>query len=325
MSIFVGVDGGGSKTEALMMDHEGHVLGIGRSGRSNYQICGMEMALTHIRAAVEQALQGRSTDHIVYCLAGADTSADFARLEPELHTLHLGQTMVLYNDVQAIFRAGSRQPYGMAVVCGTGFNAGGIGPDKREFRLPALGAMTGDIGGGEWIGISALGAAYRAWDGRGPQTQLGPAILQSLQMPDMETLAARISQEQILHAQILDLVPLVFEAAAQGDEPACEIIRRQGQEIGLTIMAVLRRLDLLDIPCDVVLGGSVFNGQGALLMDTVYDNLHAPYAELKRLDQRPVIGAALLAADHAGLTAGPTFIDTLLSSFLRFSQKGGAY
>jgi len=302
--VYLGIDGGGSKTEALVIDETGRVLHTGRSGRANYQTCGLEMAMDHVREAALEALHGRQAISAAYCLAGADTRADYAILEPAVRALELGQEIVLYNDVIAIFRAGSRYPYGMAVVCGTGFNAGGISRDGREVRLPSLGTMTGDIGGGGWLGTSALGAAFRAWDGRGASTLLQDMVLRALNVDDMETLAERIVLNQITYQHTLELAPLVFKAAVAGDEVACQLLRQQGEEIGITILAILRRLDLLDTDCDVVLGGSVFYGEGPLLMDTVrkYIEPAAPLAVLKRLSVRPVVGAALLAADHAGVT-----------------------
>ncbi len=245
--VYLGIDGGGSKTEAIAIDSSGAVLGVGLSGKSNYQTCGMVTALKHIREAAEQALAGKKADEIAYCLAGADTRLDFIRLEPELRAFDLGQDITIYNDVLAVFRAGSSQPYGMGVVCGTGFNAGGISQDRREFRLPALGEVTGDFyGGGGWLGMTAMGYAFRGWDGRGTPTQLADVFLKALGMADMETLAEQLSQQSISSRHIHDLVPLVFETANRGDEVARQLIRTLGQEIGITIVTVLRRLDLLD-------------------------------------------------------------------------------
>jgi N-acetylglucosamine kinase-like BadF-type ATPase len=230
--VYLGVDGGGSKTEALVIDGTGRVLGVGYGGPSNYHSIGLDAALDHIRQAATQALAGRSASVAAYCLAGADLPVDFSRLEPALHDLRLSQETVLHNDVIAIFRAGSRQPFGMAVVCGTGFNAGGISRDGREVRLPALGATTGDQAGGEHFGITALGAAFRAWDGRGAQTALQASVLQALHAPSMETLAEWLAHRQVTVQQIADLAPLVFAVALTGDDVACQLIREQGHEIG---------------------------------------------------------------------------------------------
>lgn len=311
--VFLGVDGGNSKTEALAVDHNGHFLGTGQSLGSNHQGIGLSAALEHVQQAAVQALGGRRARAAAFCLAGADMPSDFALLEPALRSLDLADNIVLYNDVIAVFRAGSDRPYGMAVVCGAGFNAGGMDREGQEFRLPSLGGTTGDHGGGGHLGVSALGSAFRAWDGRGPETCLQGMVLEALNAPDMPALAELLVQRKVTHAHILQLAPLVFSAAAAGDRVARRIIREQGREVGITILALLRRLNLINTPCQAVLGGSVFYGEGTLLMDTIHTRVRssAPLVEVKRLDTRPAVGAILLAVDHTGTAPDETFITNL--------------
>jgi N-acetylglucosamine kinase-like BadF-type ATPase len=311
--ILLGVDGGGSKTDALAADTTGRVLGWGQAGGSNHQTLGLSQARDHIRQAAMQALDGQRASFAAYCLAGADLPPDFVVLEPTLHDLNLADEFRVYNDVIAVFRAGSSQQFGMAVVCGAGFNAGGIGRDGREVRLPSLGAVTGDCGGGEYLGVAALGAAFRAWDGRGTPTCLQNMVLEALRAPDMPALAECLVQEKVTSQQVIALAPLVFSAAAAGDALARQLIRDQGREIGISILAILRRLDLLDVPCQAVLGGSVFYGEGDLLMKIIKKTTYrsAPLVEIKRLEMRPVVGALLLAAEQAGLVIDETFMSNL--------------
>jgi N-acetylglucosamine kinase-like BadF-type ATPase len=311
--LFLGVDGGGSKTAALLADEQGQVHGRGLSGAANYQIVGMEQTVASVRQAVEEALQGRAPDAICYCMAGADMPYDFEQLQGALGSLGFTCPAVIHNDVISIFRAGSRFPYGVGIVCGTGFNAGGISRDGREFRLPALGAITGDCAGGEHLGVGAMGAAFRAWDGRGQPTLLADAILRTFNAPDFETLADWYVQQKIEYQRIIELAPLVFEMAEQGDAVAQRLIREQGVELGTAANAVLRRLQLTDADCDVVLGGSVIYGKGRLLMDTVNEIVHElnPAAIVRRLDVPPVAGAVLLAADLTGTVMSEHFHSAL--------------
>ncbi len=314
LPLYLGVDGGGSKTDALVVDATGMVVGQGRSGAGGYHSVGLETALSNIRVAAEAALNGCQAEVSCFCLSGADMPHNFAQLLPGLEKLQLGKRTTLFNDVIAVFRAGSRYPYGLGVVLGTGFNAGGIGKNRQEFRLPALGPVTGDFAsGGYYLGSHAIGLAFRAWDGRGEPTLLQEAVLNALDAPDMETLAERYVQSKLDFAQITGLAPLVFEVARVGDAVAQSLIQEQGREIGLTINTILRRLDLLDEPCDAVLGGSVFYGKGDLLLDTIRAIVQpvAPKVTLRRLDVAPVVGAVLLAYEHAENSADEGFVCTL--------------
>ena len=150
--MFLGVDGGGTKTAALLVDSDGQVIGSGTADGSNYHSVGMEAAFPNVRLAVEAALHGRTPDAACFAMAGADLPHDFRALQARLNTLNLGSPYILKNDVIGALRAGSRFPYGVAVVCGTGFNAGGIGKNGREFRLPAMGPLP-------WSGM----ATKRSW------------------------------------------------------------------------------------------------------------------------------------------------------------------
>jgi N-acetylglucosamine kinase-like BadF-type ATPase len=311
--IFLGVDGGNSKTEAMAVDRTGRFLGTGQSMGSNHQNAGLKTALERIQQAAVQALDGQRARVAAFCLSGADMPSDFALLEPALRELNLADDIVLYNDVIAVFRAGSDHPYGMAVVCGAGFNAAGINRDGYEFRLPSLGEVTGDRGGGGHLGTEALGSAFRAWDGRGPETRLQEMVLKALEVPDLPALAEMLVQRQVTSAQIIRLAPLVFSAAVAGDQVARRLIREQGREVGITILAILRHLELLDTPCQAVLGGSVFYGEGTLLLSTIHRTVRpsAPLVQVKRLDTRPVVGAVLLSADRAEIATDETFTTTL--------------
>lgn len=300
--MLLGVDGGGSKTIALLVRDDGQIAGIGIAGGSNYHSVGMDAAFPNVRQAFEAALRDHVPDAACFCMAGADLPHDFRALNAQLDTLGI-PTYTLKNDVIGALRAGSRFPYGVAVVCGTGFNAGGIARDGREFRLPAMGPLTGDIPGARRLATRAIGTAFRAWDGRGEPTLLSELILRHFSAPDFETVAVWLGDGTMGDEHIKSVAPLVFEASEAGDAQARQMIYEQGLELGLAANAILRKLDLAGEDVDVVLGGSVFYGKGDLLMDTVRGVIleFAPNVTIKRLDVPPVVGAVLLAADDAGV------------------------
>ncbi len=210
-------------------------------------------------------------------------------------------------------------PYGVGVVSGTGFNAGGIGKNGQEFRLAALGLISGDRAGGGRLSEDAVGAAFRSWDGRGEPTLLADAILDALGVSDFESLMERLIRKDIDEQQINELAPLVFEVSEQGDHVARQLIQQQGEELGTAANAILQKLDLADEDCDVVLGGGVCYGKGSLLMDTVKSIVRriAPRAVVNRLEVPPVVGAALLAADLIRADLNDGFTATLNDAVLK--------
>jgi N-acetylglucosamine kinase-like BadF-type ATPase len=91
----------------------------------------------------------------------------------------------------------------------------------------------------------------------------------------------------------------VFAAANAGDGVARDLVERAGIEVADTALALLRRLEILDIPTDVVLAGSIFKAESPLLIDTVRCRLSAaaPLAQVIRPEIEPVLGALFCGFD----------------------------
>jgi N-acetylglucosamine kinase-like BadF-type ATPase len=307
MSLVLGVDAGATKTFALVADEDGHVLGFGQGGPGNHQAAGLEPALAEIRQSSEEALAqaGASppVDFGFFGLAGADLPVDYALLTPAVEGMGLARRVRIKNDTIVALRAGLKRSWGVAVICGTGFNAGGIGPDGREVQLPGLGALSGDWGGGGDIAQEVIRLICRAWDGRGQPTVLTEMVLAALGLPSVEELISQLYQGQFDQRRLLALVPLVFEAAYGGDQVAQDLLVRVGTEVGTTANAIIRRLGLEATDVEVVLGGSVFKGKGPLLVDTVTQVVHrtAPRATIGLPEFEPVVGAVFLALESLGM------------------------
>ena len=308
MTYFLGIDGGATKTFALVADERGQLLGFGQAGPSNHQGSGLEAAMAAVeragRAALETADIRPDDIVIVSCgLGGADLPEDFALLQPALERLNLGARVDLRNDTQVALRAGTHQSWGVVLICGTGFNAAGRAPDGREICFPGLGWISGDWGGAGTLAIEMVRLVMREADGRGDRTLLTPMLLSALEQPSAYELMRALYHKQIERPLLLSTVPLLFRAAMQGDAPAQGLIMRLGEELGTSAVAIIRRLGLEAQPVEVVLGGSVFKGEGPLLTDTLIQVIRraAPVAVLVRPAFEPVVGAVLLGLEAAGV------------------------
>jgi N-acetylglucosamine kinase-like BadF-type ATPase len=307
----LGIDGGASKTFALVADQQGRLLGFGKGGPANHQSVGLKAALQAIEGAAREALSAahvspHDVEIVSFGLAGADLPEDFAMLRPVLEGFKLGARVDLRNDTQVALRAGTHQPWGVVLICGTGFNAAGRAPDGREFIYPGLGWVSGDWGGGGALAQEMVRLVMRADDGRSPPTRVTELLLDALRQPSAYELMRALYHNQIERHSLLAQVPLLFRAAAEGDHPAQELIIRLGEELGVSAAAVIRRLGLERLPVEVVLGGSVFKGEGPILADTILAVVHrtAPEAMLVHPPFEPVVGSVLLGLEAAGITAG---------------------
>jgi N-acetylglucosamine kinase-like BadF-type ATPase len=297
----VGVDGGTTKTIALVADHQGEILGAARGSGSNWTgenvDIPMAVVVETVRKALDQAHVAQA-DLGVFCLAGADWPEDHTRRANVLASANIARQVVVKNDSFGGLRAGTHQPYGIIIAAGTGMNTAVITPDGREW---AFGYYQTD-GGASDIARQAFIAVLRGEDGRGQPTLLTGLALDRLGFPSVEAmLRARVAR-QIPEADYLSLCPLVFEAAYQGDEVACAIIEQQGLILAGYATALIRRFDMQKVVFDVVLAGSVFKGRGPLLVDTITQAVHhlTPLPNIVRAQFEPVVGSLLLAYDALG-------------------------
>ncbi len=322
MNDFVlGVDGGGSKTHALALDMQGRCVGFGSAGCGSHDYSGIEPACAEVAGAIDDArseagFAGMPASVACMGLSGADFPDDFEMLHDRYSALGIAGDVVILNDSIPAFRAGSTRPYGVVVVLGSGANCAGIARDGTERRCLSQGYVFGDWGSGNWIGTEVLHCVYRAWTGRGKQTALTELVKDHFAEDDLYELAWKITRRQIPPSDIRLLTPLVFEAACDGDEVACDIVRRVGAEAGVSACAMMKSVDLLDTEIEVVLAGSVFNGRGSLLLDTVRELVLAanPHAAVVRPRFEPVVGAGLLALERAGVAVGADVMKRLEES-----------
>lgn len=304
------VDGGNSKTDVALVARDGSVLGVARTSTGSYHAVGMRRMLATIADGVAAAARegGLEPSTVqpevgVYCLAGADLPVDDRRLQRSLGNAGLAREAVVRNDAFAGLRAGTSSGWGIALVCGTGINGVGISPAGRIVRFAALGAISGDEGGGGDLAVRALAAGVRARDGRGPRTSLEHLVPAHFGLRRPIDLVTALHTGRVLEAAMPDLAPVVFAAATAGDEVARELVTWLADEVVLLGVSAIRRLGLARSSVEIVFLGSVWNTDDEAFHARVRDGLLAvaPRTDLRRLDGPPVLGAALLGVDRLGL------------------------
>jgi N-acetylglucosamine kinase-like BadF-type ATPase len=234
-------------------------------------------------------------------LSGLDLESEISAYRAAVAALPWAAGLDVDNDLFALLRAGTDEPDAVAVVCGTGMNAVGVRADGASARFLALGAISGDWGGGQGLGSEALFHAARELDGRGPHTLLTAALEQELGAP-----ALKVAEEMHLgereYSDLARLAPAVFAAAEAGDAVAQALVDRTADEVLAFIRASLERLDLTTCAVPVVLGGGILQAGHARLQDRIAEGLAAiaPAARLVVVSEPPIVGAALLALAGAG-------------------------
>src|SRR5437763_15732890 len=175
MKYFLGVDGGASKTAALVIDDSGKSLGSGVAGPSNHLRVGMEPAARNFARAVNKALVAADVAsreiHWAYCgIAGADHPAHRQEVVDSLIIFFPRGNFTVDNYARIALTGAIGFGGGVVVIAGTGSVAFGRNEEGAEARAGGWGPIIGDEGSGFGIARAALGAIVRAWDGRGPET-----------------------------------------------------------------------------------------------------------------------------------------------------------
>ncbi len=329
----LGVDGGGSKTLAVLTATDGSVRGVGRGAGANYQMSGVATAVDAVWDAVEQALRtgGVKPDDVaatVYALAGADRPADEALLIPALQKLPLHNTALVCDTVAGL-RLGSPDLAGAVIICGSGTNAYGRDKTGRTWQVGGFGWAYGDAAGGHVLAEFALRRAVRAWEGRDLPSILVDELPPLFGCTDMAALMAEVAGAdpwQTCPSALDDIPRVVHTAAAAGDELSISLLADMGTELGRSARALLAQMEQAQdeahprserpvrieiahgarrVP--VVLVGSVIqNGRSPNLLAAFETELnHVPLAtQIVIPSLHPVFGAVMLAMDkvRAGVT-----------------------
>ena len=306
------IDAGNSKTDVALVGLDGDVLAGARGGGFAPHILGSEAAVAQLqplvdRVAAQAGLPAGAgpVEHVSACLANADLPEEMRLLEAAVAARGWGRSSAVLNDTDALLRAGLDEPHGVAVICGAGINCTGRRRDGREARFAAVGHISGDWGGGGFLWSEAMWWAARAADGRGRDTALREALPAHFGLGSMAELIEAVHLGHLSGARCLEMTPLLFDVADSGDPVAVDVVRRQGEEVAGLAVAALRRLELLDEPTPVVLGGGVLTAGHRLLLDTVDEVLagQAPKASTRVVTTPLVIGAGLLGLDQLSAPA----------------------
>ena len=198
--VVLAVDGGNWKTDLALVRRDGEVLSLVRGPLSSPHHLGLDGSLAVLdelfaRAGAGAGLAASDRPAVEVArllMAGVDFPNEERELRSAVESRGWARRTKVGNDTFALLRAGTEEGWGVAVVCGSGINCVGVAPDGREARFPALGAISGDWGGGFDVGLDALSAAARSEDGRGEKTLLTKKAIDHFDLANVEELIQKV-------------------------------------------------------------------------------------------------------------------------------------
>ena len=298
---FLGVDAGGTKTHAALVDDRGHILGIGRETTGNWEIVGMPEAGRALQSAVDQALNGAGVTatncgSATFALAGIDWDSDRHALSSLVGSFGLGGPSVVMNDAMAALYAGTPDGIGVASVAGTGGKT--VARDGKRER-ESLGMALGEGGGAGQIVAEGMRVLAESFHGQRPPTSLAPLVLSTLGQPDLNSLFQAVARDGLHLPE--SMAPGIFRLAEAGDEACADVVRSVAEQHARDVIGIVRGLDFPGAIPLVRAGG--LHTAGSQLFDDAFNGV-LERAELavnaSVLRVVPVVGAVLHAALRAG-------------------------
>lgn len=285
MRCVLGFDGGGTKTDCVLMDETGAVLARTRSGPSNPTRVSLDAALAALYDAAEKALQasGKGRDDI-FSVHGAVAGAGVARATPEvirrLKDKFPKATVSIYSDLSLGLSATQEIP-SVLVIAGTGSAVIGRNSPETLEREGGLGPILGDPGSAYDIGRKALVLCLRHWL-HGETSYLGNEILHFFD-------CNWVDLQDRIRANADDVLPKVFpivaNAANAGDETARAILKESAEELSQLAIRVIERLELPERPFFLAKTGGVFGRSASF--DDHFDGLIRKIAPNARIGPLP--------------------------------------
>ena len=277
--LILGVDGGGSKTEAWLADaHEpSQALGIGRAGPANLVTHGPAETLEVVHAACRQAFRQAQREPLevaaaCLALAGAGSATARVRFAELARSQCLARVLEVVHDGQAVLDTGQAGAPGLVVIAGTGSLVFARDREGREYRAGGHGPLLGDPGSAFAVGLAALRAATGADEGLAPPTEIGRALRTALSIEDLRELTRRWRLQESVVPEIAALAPLVETTARAGDVVAQEILQQSALQLFAMLRVVHRALKNSANGCPLYLAGS-FLARGTLLREELSERI----------------------------------------------------
>ncbi len=272
---YLGIDGGGTKTEAVIATESGFVLGRGFSGGANPHNYPLDVAFEHIKEAIEIAIKAShekrpefSGQYEAACvgLAGIDTQADrdkitgyFQRIPYQYWPIG-AKKIILCNDGFVGLKSGTDENWGICLIASTGANCYGVNKIGYESAAGDWGYILGDQGSGYAIGQEIIRLVIKEYDGRKPKTLLTEKVLKHLNLKETSDLIPWAYNGQVPVRDIASLSQICNDPELQDSIDLSEIVNTTMRHSIASYQAVVNRLGLGQKEVfSVVLLGGLFN------------------------------------------------------------------
>lgn len=300
----IGIDGGATKTTAVLADLNRNILAEKSSGPANFLIIGTDKVAKTISDLIldlcnDAEININNIEVVCMGLTGAGREDDAEKIKNAIldywkknYSSQIKNLIVTSDARIALEGAFSGRP-GIILIAGTGSIIFGKDRSGTLYRVGGFGRYIGDEGGGYSIGRLGLQAVAKSLDGRGPETKLFNILKEQFGINNAEDLINKVYKEDLDFASV---APFVIQCAEEGDEACREILRKEAEELVLHIKAIKDKIKVRTVYISFL--GGLLSGENyysKLLRKIILQKVEGVNVILP--EHPPAYGAVLLAMD----------------------------
>lgn len=328
LKCFVGVDGGGTKTRALIVSADGICRGNALVGASNPNSVGAETALANLRKSLLEAAKSAGTtptfDSAFFGISGVNDSVSARFLREKISHFDgvSAGNFLVENDTRSLCAATFGMTSGIVLIAGTGSKCYGRTEDGREWETGGYDFHVSDEASAFDLARRGLIAAVRAADGRGEPTALKDLLFNELQISETGQISQRLHQDSLKNPgkpmskdEIAALARFVDKASLAGDAVAQKIIASAMDELVLMVTTVVKKLGIPENEVRLgITGGVILHEPCGGVFRAAMTNA-VPGIEIVEPSFPPVVGAAIRALSLGGVVITPDVMENLKLTF----------
>lgn len=308
---FLGVDGGGSKTTAVVFNEKGEFICKSCGESINYYSVGIENARQAMKDITDK-MKIKSFDCAVIGMSALNGRATVEETERFCSGIISSDEIIMDSDLFVALEAMNEGSECAAIISGTGSMAVCRDKEGNIRHAGGWGYILGDEGSGYAIGLAGIKAAIRAAENSAPETALLGECLDYFAIGNIYDLIDLFYEKKVSRKTTAAFAQIVYTCALKDDSVSYEIIKNEAISLSQTALALLNN-SKKDIP--VGLWGGVFQ-HNEIFRDIFCDLLcNAGFSEVKLIDFTPEIGAVFAGYKFCGIEIVENITDNIKSTY----------
>ncbi|MGE7624514.1 N-acetylglucosamine kinase [Viridibacillus sp. NPDC096237] len=324
----IGIDGGGTKTQAVIGTSDGEILAVVTGGGSNIKSIPKEKVKVQIGVLLEQllkkaAIHKAEVNSVFVCTAGGDREEDIVCWNKWIQDFFQSYPCKIQvkNDAVAALVSGTFQVDGLVLVAGTGSIAYLMQDNGRKIhRAGGWGYLFGDEGSGYYMGIQALRYISQLYDLQEGLDEFAVEVLNYLQLKNPVEIITKIYEQDQPRLIVASIAMPILELAERGNDVACRIVFNAINQL-IRLLSVLYSREESAKTLPIVVCGGLFENEYFFQQFEQTLSLASSDNVLIKPSVSPVVGAFILALLDMSIPITKKLKVDLLQTWMKVDLK----